>query len=205
MHSKRYSPQRSYAYVCYVPQCMVQKKPAGPETVRAGIAILWFVVLTKNQWRCGFVHIFIMHIIVFWRNYSGELKIHCFFQWILCFCSLKTPVFFSAFLWKIVFRVGFGRPKCHGFVLLLALSYSLCFFDNALLVKVSNEACWLECQWRHCHIRIYRGMSFDVLRKLLGMQRLSCAHTLSMVPVCTDTRLRKYHSGRANSPALWFT
>ena len=138
---------------------MRQKQPASPETVRAGIAILCFVVLTKNQWRCGFVHIFIMHIIVFWRIYSGELKIHCFFQWILCFCGLKTPVFLTVFLWKIVFRVGFGRPKCHSFVLLLAVSYSLRFFDKALLVKVSNEACWLECQWRHCHIRMYMLLS----------------------------------------------
>ena len=40
-----------------------------------------------------------------------------------------------------MFRVGFGRPKCHSFVLLLAMSYSLRFFDKALLVKVSNEAC----------------------------------------------------------------
>ena len=39
-----------------------QKPPAGPETVRAGIAIICLVVLTKNQWRCGFVRIFIMHI-----------------------------------------------------------------------------------------------------------------------------------------------
>ena len=103
-----------------------------------------------------------------------------------------------------MFRVGFGRPKCYSFVLSLGLSHLLRFFDQALPVKVSNEACCDECQWRHCHIRIHMGMSLDVLRKL-GMQRFSCAHTLSMVPVCTDTRLRKYHSGHANSPALWFT
>ena len=82
-----------------------------------------------------------MHIMDFSGIYSGELKIHCFFQCILCFCSLKTPVFLTVLLWKIVFRVGFGRPKCHSFVLLFALSYSLRFFDKALLVKVSNEAC----------------------------------------------------------------
>ena len=104
-----------------------------------------------------------------------------------------------------MFGVGFGSPKCHSFVLLLGLSHLLRLFDQALPVKVSNEACCDECQWRHCHIRTYMGMSLDVLRKLLGMQRFSGAHTLSMVPVCTDTRLRKYHSGRANSLALWFT
>ena len=49
----------------------IHKLPAGPETVRAGIAILW---------RCGLVHFFIMHIMVFSGIYSGELKIHCFFQ-----------------------------------------------------------------------------------------------------------------------------
>ena len=73
---------------------------------------------------------------------------HCFLtylQWGVentLFFSNELCVFVvSKHLWEIVFRVGFGRPKCHSFVLLLAVSYSLRFFDKALLVKVSNEAC----------------------------------------------------------------
>ena len=41
-------------------------------------------------------------------------------------------------------------------------------------------------------------MSLDAIRKLVGMQCFICGHTLSLVPVCTDTRLGKYHSGCAN-------
>ena len=160
MHHGGFGTASKYRYI-YIPPA---RKPSEP-------ALRFYVLcFKKNQWRCGFVHIFIMHIIVFWRIYSGELKIYCFFQWILCFCSLKTPVFLTVFLWKIVFRVGFGRPKCHSFVLLLAVSYSLRF-------KVSNEACWLECQWRHCHIRMYMLLTppptprvslstYDEMRKL---------------------------------------
>ena len=39
-----------------------------------------FCGFNQNTWRCGFVHFFIMHTMVFSGIYSGELKIHCFFQ-----------------------------------------------------------------------------------------------------------------------------
>jgi len=53
----------------------------------------------------------------------------------------KPPLFLTISLGKFVFRVGFGRAKGDSFVLSLGLSYSLRFFDKALPVKVSNEAC----------------------------------------------------------------
>ena len=106
-----------------------------------------FCGFKKNQWRCGFVHIFIMHIIVFDVFTVGSWKYIVFSNEFCVFVVSKHLFLLTVFLWKIVFRVGFGRPKCHSFVLLLAVSYSLRFFDKALLVKVSNEACWLECQW----------------------------------------------------------
>ena len=89
----------------------------------------------------------------------GSWKYIVFSNEFCVFVVSKHLFLLTVFLWKFVFRVGFGRPKCHSFVLLLAVSHSLRFFDKALLVKVSNEACWLECQWRHCHIRMYMLLS----------------------------------------------
>ena len=54
--------------------------------------------------------------------------------------------------------MGFGRPKCHSFVLLFALSYSLRFFDKALRfnaksamkhadLSASAAIATYECTW----------------------------------------------------------
>ena len=97
-----------------------------------------------------------------------------FFPMNSSFCRLKAPVFLTISLVKFLFRVGFSRPKCHSFVL-----------KHADL-SASGAIATYECTWV-CPCTYFL--------KLLGMQRSTCAQTLSMVAVSTiqDAQtLRRY-------------
>ena len=87
-----------------------------------------------------------------------------FFPMNSSFCRLKAPVFLTISLVKFLFRVGFSRPKCHSFVL-----------KHADL-SASGAIATYECTWV-CPCTYFL--------KLLGMQRSTCAQTLSMVAVST--------------------